>query len=90
MLNLLFLTSTTTSESVEPSVSESESPISLEEIISKIVNWCMTKGVKLLIGVIVLFILFAIINSLTKGIKKRMLKKHRDETMTNVIFNHLA
>ena len=86
MLNLLFLTSSTTSESVEPSVSGSEAPISLEEIISIIVNWCMTKGVKLLIGVIVLFILFAIINSLTKGIKKRMLKKHRDETMTNVIF----
>ena len=86
MLNLLFLSSTATSESIDPSTSTSETPISVEEIISIVVNWCMTKGVKLIIGLIVLFILFAIINSLTKSIKKRMLKKHRDETITNVVF----
>lgn len=60
--------------------------ISLEEIISNIINWCATSGVKLLIGFIVLLILFWIINSIAKGIRKRMLSKKRDATITGVVY----
>ena len=59
----------------------------LEEILSTILTWLSTEGVKLLIGFVVMMIAFWIINVITKRIKVRMLKKQRDATLTNVIFN---
>lgn len=85
-MSYLLFSSTAISESIPDSTTTSETPISLEQIIANVVNWCMTKGVKLLIGVIVLLLLFYIINVITKRIKKRMLAKKRDETITNVVF----
>lgn len=60
--------------------------ISLEEILTNVINWISTSGVKLLIGVVVLLLSFWVINFITKRIKIRMTKKHRDATITNVVF----
>lgn len=60
--------------------------ISLEEILTNVINWISTSGVKLLIGVVLLLLSFWVINFITKRIKIRMTKKHRDATITNVVF----
>lgn len=60
--------------------------ISIEEIVTNVINWLTTSGVKLLIGFVVMMVAFWIINGITKRIKVRMLKKHRDATLTNVVF----
>ena len=75
---LLFLSDTT--EVVEKS-------FSLEELIGTVVTWLATEGVKLLIGLFVLFIVFKIINVVAKKFKKRMEKKNRDKTITKVGYN---
>jgi small conductance mechanosensitive channel len=75
---LLFLSDTT--EVVEK-------PFSLEELIGTVVTWLATEGVKLLIGLFVLFIVFKIINVVAKKFKKRMEKKNRDKTITKVGYN---
>ena len=60
--------------------------ISFEEILSSVIHWLTTSGVKLLIGFIALIIIFALINAITKRIRAKMIKKHRDATVTNVVF----
>ena len=60
--------------------------ISIEEIVTSVIEWLSTSGIKLLIGVIALFIVFAIINGITKRIRSRMIKKQRDATIVNVVF----
>ena len=60
--------------------------ISLEEILTNVINWISTSGVKLLIGIVLLLLSFWVINFITKRIKIRMTKKHRDATITNVVF----
>lgn len=57
-----------------------------ESFYNKVINWCQTSGLRLVIGLIVLFILFKIINYIARKIKKKMLAKHRDETITNVVY----
>ena len=58
--------------------------LNLEEILSTILTWLSTEGVKLLIGAIVLFIAFKIINLIAKKFKRAMEKKNRDKTITKV------
>lgn len=59
---------------------------SWSEFFQKIINWIQTSGLKLLIGVIVLFILFAIVNKIAKGVKNGMIRHHRDATLSNVVY----
>ena len=61
-----------------------EKVVNLEEILSSILTWLSTEGVKLLIGAILLFIAFKIINVISKKFKKGMEKKNRDKTITKV------
>ena len=52
----------------------------------KCIDWIQTSGLKLLIGLIVLFILFSVVNFIAKRVKKGMEKKGRDKTITNVVY----
>lgn len=63
---------------------EGESKLSIEELITEVVTWLTTEGVKLLIGLIALFIVFKIINFIAKKFKRTMEKKNRDKTITKV------
>lgn len=60
------------------------SPIDWNALWNKIIEWCTSTGLKLLIGLIVLFILFKITNVLTKKLYKRLQKKQADETLSRV------
>ena len=82
-MNLFLLTEASgdTSEQVV------ESSFSLTKIIEAVVQWCATSGLKLLIGLIVLFIVFKVINSVAKGVRKSMEKRHADETITKVTYS---
>lgn len=77
----LFLTDAATTETAE------ESALSFEEILSSVLTWLSTEGVKLVIGLIVMFIAFQVINLIAKSFKKRMTKKNRDKTVTSVVYS---
>lgn len=49
-----------------------------------ILNWCTTTGIRLVIGLILLFIIFKITNILTKKLYKRLQKRQADETLSRV------
>lgn len=66
--------------------SESSQIINWSELGNYIVQWASTTGVKLILGLICLFILFKITNRIGKSIKKRMLKKNCDKTITSVVY----
>lgn len=53
-------------------------------LLDKVVGWCMTTGIKLLIALIAMIILFKITNVITKKIYKRLKNKKVDETILRV------
>jgi len=53
----------------------------------KVVEWCVTTGVKLIIAIIILIVSFKIINAVTKKITKRLEKKKADPTLSRVLVN---
>lgn len=63
--------------------------MTLNDVVSKIKEWVLTEGVKLIIGLIVLYFVFKIINLLSKRIEKKLKrrKKPLDETITKVLLN---
>ena len=61
-----------------------ENEISLSNILMTILNWIITEGVKLIIGVIILIISFKIINVLANKFQKTMMKNNKDKTITKV------
>lgn len=64
-----------------------KSTIDLAALLQTVLNWLSTEGVKLLIGLVVLFIVFKIINIIAKKFKKTMLAKNRDKTITMVVYS---
>ena len=65
----MFLTETTNPEMVT---------IDWNELINVLINWCMTTGIKLVLGLLVLFILFKVVNGTTRKLYKSLQKKHVD------------
>ena len=63
----------------------------LEELLGKFKNWLLTEGLKLVVGLIVLYFTFKIINLITKKIDNKLKnkKKNLDETITKVSFSVL-
>lgn len=61
----------------------------LNNILTKLKEWIVIEGTKLIIGVIVLYFVFKIINFISKRIEKkvRIRKKTLDETITRVLLN---
>lgn len=53
---------------------------------SAVLQWATTTGIKVILGLIGLFILFKLTNKLGRSIKKRMLKKNCDKTVTSVVY----
>ena len=74
--SLLFLEDVAANEEVTKEV------FSLTELVREIAIWLSTEGLKLIFGLIILFILFKIINGISKRFKKNMEKKNRDKTIT--------
>lgn len=60
------------------------SDISWSDVWAKIVNWCYNEGLRLIVGIILLFIAFKITNFVTKRIGKRLKEKNADKTASLV------
>ncbi len=75
------------SENVSVSTSSASQGVSIDwnNLLNTIVHWILTTGIKIVIGLLVLFILFKIINCLSRKIKKKMEKKNRDKTTISVV-----
>ena len=56
---------------------EETTKINFAELLNQIVTWLTTEGLKLVLGLIVLLIVFKIINCISRRVKKRMEKKWR-------------
>ena len=54
-------------------------------LISTFVQWCITTGLRLIIGLLLLTITFKIVNSITKKISLKLKVKDADETISKVI-----
>lgn len=65
-------------------LAETTTPIDWKALLNTLVNWCMTTGLKLVLGLIVLFIVFKLTNMLTKKLYKRLQRKQVDETLARV------
>ena len=66
---------------------ETPNIISWEEIWNNIVSWCATSGLKFVISLVALIVVFIIINWTSKAIRNRLRKRGRDETIVNAIFS---
>ena len=66
----MFLTETTTTPT-----------INWQELFDTVINWCMNTGIKLVIGLVLMIILFKITNVLTKRMYKKLKAKNVDETI---------
>ena len=62
----------------------STSQIDWNAVWNSIVNWCTTTGIKLVIGLVVLFIIFKVTNFLVKKLYKKLQKRQVDETIARV------
>ncbi|MDE6408015.1 MAG: mechanosensitive ion channel family protein [Anaeroplasmataceae bacterium] len=65
-------------------LAEETNPIDWKAFWNTLLNWATSTGIKLVIGLILLFIIFKITNILTKKLYKRLQKKHADETLSRV------
>lgn len=66
---------------------DSSSGFSWSGIWESIKSWCLTTGIKFIIGIIVLIVLFVIINQFAKGLRKNLRKKGKDELVCNAVYN---
>ena len=66
----MFLTETTTTPT-----------INWQELFDTVINWCMNTGIKLVIGLVLMIILFKITNVLKKRMYKKLKAKNVDETI---------
>jgi small conductance mechanosensitive channel len=74
-------------EDAASTTTETTSGFSWESIWESIKSWCLTTGVKLIIGIILLVIVFIIINQFAKGLRKSLRKKGKDELVCNAVYN---
>ena len=61
-----------------------EIEIDWNALLNSFTSWCMDTGLKLVIGLIVIFIIFKVTNFSTKKLYKRLQKKQVDETISRV------
>ena len=58
-----------------------------ENKFDEMLKWITTNGIKMLLALIVLFILFKVVNIISRRIKKNMVKRKCDPTFTIIIVN---
>ncbi len=91
---LILFTSVTNSDinSIDSTTSDEISTLSSidwNQVLNTIYNWIIHQGIKILIGLIVLFIGFKIINKFSNNVKKRMIERNREKTLISVTYQVL-
>ena len=56
-----------------------------EQILTNVINWCSTEGLKILIAFVVLILSFIIIGFIVRGLRKTFTKKNVDKTIGKTI-----
>lgn len=74
-------------EDAASTTTETTSSFSWQGIWESIKSWCLTTGVKLIIGIVLLIVVFIIINQFAKGLRKSLRKKGKDELVCNAVYN---
>lgn len=64
---------------------EETTKIDWQLVVDKIVEWCTTTGIKVLIALLVWFVSWKIINAVTKSIYKKLMKKKTDATISKAV-----
>ena len=59
--------------------------MNFEQILQQIVNWLTTEGLRILLGLIVLFILLKVINIVCRKIAKSLNKRNMDKALSGVV-----
>ena len=78
---------TTTTEAVTTASEKITSSAYWENKIDEVLKWITTNGIKMILALIVLFILFKVVNVISRRIKKNMIKRECDPTFTIIITN---
>lgn len=59
----------------------------MEKILDNIWNWLITEGIKVILGLIALFVLFKLINIITRKLEKALSKNKVDKTVTITVIS---
>ncbi|MGM9968767.1 MAG: mechanosensitive ion channel family protein [Anaeroplasma sp.] len=88
--NILYETETATTTAVTTTVTEvNDGVVFLEKLLDKAISWVTSTGIKIVIALIILVILFKVINVLTKKLATRLEKKQADATLSRVLVSAL-
>ncbi len=68
----------------------SSSSFSWDQVWQSIVSWASTTGIKIIIGLILLFILIKITNRFANKVRKNMIKHDADKTITSVVYQCIS
>ena len=68
-------------------LTEAISDITWSDVFTKILNWCKTDGLKIIIGLIVVLILMKLTDVVFRKIRNRLIKKRADKTASIVLTN---
>ena len=68
-------------------LAEAISDITWSDVFTKILNWCKTDGLKIIIGLIVVLILMKLTDVVFRKIRNRLIKKRADKTASIVLTN---
>ena len=60
-----------------------------QQLLNNVVNWITTEGLKIVFGIIALFIFFKLINCVSRRIEKGLRKKEVDVTISTVAISTL-
>ena len=69
---------------------ESTSSFDWNNIWQSIISWASTTGIKIIIGLILLFILIKITNKFANRVRKNMVKHDVDKTITSVVYQCIS
>jgi small conductance mechanosensitive channel len=59
--------------------------VTFDEVVNEIIKWLASEGVRLLIGVVVLIIIFIIVNITIRSIQNKAIKKHKDPSLVGFL-----
>ena len=59
--------------------------MTFEEVMNHVFEWCKTQGVKIVIALVLLVVLFAVINAICRWLKKVSEKRHWDKTLSTAL-----
>ena len=83
-------TTTTTEETTTSTTEASNQVVDWTSLRDEVVDWCKNTGLRIIIGLILLFILIKLTNKLARHIRNRMVKGGAEKTITSVVYQVIS